>query len=559
MTPNAITLLFKEVHETFPPIKGKPTDNDLLSIREMLLPILMEIPYDQLGGVHSLMAILMDAVRYAADHGGNGFIRPVRLPLYNGSIADNATTVVRMRAEVGHKACLDDYASFEAAERGAAKFLRETVNKVWFNDLKDADTFYTKVSALKIISFLDANSGELHAIDMISLRTNMHQYYVQADGIPQYINMLEDAQKKAKRAGMPIADIKLEMMASAAVLVAQHFPHEVDDWEGLPSSSRTWAAWKTAFCLAHLKRQHQILALGGGMANVVYCNDNQLLKKNYYFALSTMSASNPTQLLASHTGIANSGTSGFYFAPGVPVANLDLKAPTVGVRIANGLPVKSVASATLASAPSLPPAAMRGHVMPSLPHTLIGLGLFVNLNCQILFIKMAVLVFHPDGHSILEGWRKQDGPRLWHFPLKATMPILPEFASMRLETHAEKPVPRRSTANAKRPNTSPPQTTTPILPEFASGEHASENACVSKCMHLKTHAFSDACVSRCMLLQTHAENPGPCRSTADSKRTSTSPPQATKPSLSVSALSKNYKEMGPCGSAADFSNRPLST
>jgi hypothetical protein len=92
----------------------------------------------------------------------------------------------------------------------------------------------------------------------------MHQYYTQADGIPQYISMLEDAQKKAKRAGMPIADIKLVMMASAAVLAAQHFPREVDSWEGLPSTLPMWAAWKTAFRLAHLKRQHQILALGGG-------------------------------------------------------------------------------------------------------------------------------------------------------------------------------------------------------------------------------------------------------------------------------------------------------
>lgn len=98
---------------------------------------------------------------------------------------------------------------------------------------------------------------------MISLRTNMHQYYVQSDGIHQYINMLEDAQKKAKRAGMPIADIELVMMASASVLAAQHFPREVDDWEGLPSGSRTWPAWKTAFGLAHLKRQRQILASGG--------------------------------------------------------------------------------------------------------------------------------------------------------------------------------------------------------------------------------------------------------------------------------------------------------
>jgi hypothetical protein len=30
MTPDAITLLFKEARDTFPPFKGKPTDDDLL-------------------------------------------------------------------------------------------------------------------------------------------------------------------------------------------------------------------------------------------------------------------------------------------------------------------------------------------------------------------------------------------------------------------------------------------------------------------------------------------------------------------------------------------------
>jgi hypothetical protein len=59
---------------------------------------------------------------------------------------------------------------------------------------------------------------------MISLRLNMTQYYIQVDGIPQLIVMMEDAQKKAKRAGMSIADVKLVMMALAAILAAQHFP-----------------------------------------------------------------------------------------------------------------------------------------------------------------------------------------------------------------------------------------------------------------------------------------------------------------------------------------------
>ncbi len=129
------------------------------------------------------------------------------------------------------------------------------MDETWYADLKDTDTFYMKVLVINIMAFLDANSRGLHAVDMLTLRRNMHGYYAQADGIPQYIIMLEEAQKKAKQAGMPIADIKPVMMALAAVLAAMHFPREVDDWEGLPAHGCTWAAWKTSFRSAHLKRQ----------------------------------------------------------------------------------------------------------------------------------------------------------------------------------------------------------------------------------------------------------------------------------------------------------------
>ena len=78
------------------------------------------------------------------------------------------------------------------------------------------------------------------------------------DGIPQFILMMEDAQKMAKRANMPIANVKLVMMALAAVLGGQHFPRELDDWEGLPAIDPTWRAWKVAFRLAHIKHQHQL-------------------------------------------------------------------------------------------------------------------------------------------------------------------------------------------------------------------------------------------------------------------------------------------------------------
>jgi hypothetical protein len=57
----------------------------------------------------------------------------------------------------------------------------------------------------------------------------MTQYFIQVDGNSQFIVMMEDAQKKAKHAGMPIADVELMMMGLAAVLAAQHFPQKVDD------------------------------------------------------------------------------------------------------------------------------------------------------------------------------------------------------------------------------------------------------------------------------------------------------------------------------------------
>jgi hypothetical protein len=132
--PDAITRLFKEAHDAFPPLEGKPSNDDLLAIRETLLPLLMVIPYDNLNGVHSLTAILTKTVKYKADNGAKLVHRDC-LPLCDKSIADDAMTVVHVCADASHKSQLNDYASHEAAEQGMAKLLCNIVDEVWFNDL----------------------------------------------------------------------------------------------------------------------------------------------------------------------------------------------------------------------------------------------------------------------------------------------------------------------------------------------------------------------------------------------------------------------------------------
>jgi hypothetical protein len=88
--------------------------------------------------------------------------------------------------EATHKSQLNDYASYKAAKLAVSKCLClcNIVDEIWYNDLKSADTFYTKVTAINIMALLDANSGGLHALNMITLHTDMMQAYVQEDGTP---------------------------------------------------------------------------------------------------------------------------------------------------------------------------------------------------------------------------------------------------------------------------------------------------------------------------------------------------------------------------------------
>jgi hypothetical protein len=148
-----------------------------------------------------------------------------------------------------------------------------------------------------------------------------------------------------------------------------------------------------------------------------------LCKNNHYHALSIESAPTPPPTFPhQHTGIAISGSSGFYFSRGATIAKYNPRAPTISGMVANGCSECLVANATLAFVSKLPPAMMLGHVMPPFPHTLIGLGSFANQGCKIVFNKTSVTVFYPNGHPIFKGWWDLDGSHLWQSPLSAPPP-----------------------------------------------------------------------------------------------------------------------------------------
>ena len=59
----------------------------------------------------------------------------------------------------------------------------------------------------------------------------MQRYHLEVEGIPDYINMLEDAQRQAGRAGRTIADKTLLLLASTTMLISERFPRANNYWE----------------------------------------------------------------------------------------------------------------------------------------------------------------------------------------------------------------------------------------------------------------------------------------------------------------------------------------
>ena len=90
----------------------------------------------------------------------------------------------------------------------------------------------------------------------------MQRYHLEVEGIPEYINMLEDAQRQAGRVGHAISDNTLLLFASTAMLTSERFPWANDAWEDREDPDKTWVAWKLAYKQAHAKARVKAQAHG---------------------------------------------------------------------------------------------------------------------------------------------------------------------------------------------------------------------------------------------------------------------------------------------------------
>ena len=133
------------------------------------------------------------------------------------------------------------------------QFVLAVVAGTWVRELWDSNSLYTEVSPKDLFSHLQVGCTSRHSLDLLVLHNKMQRYQLKVESIPEYINMLEDVQRQAVRAGRTISYKTLLLFSSTTMLTSDRFPRANDNWEERGERENTWTQWKTAYKKAHTK------------------------------------------------------------------------------------------------------------------------------------------------------------------------------------------------------------------------------------------------------------------------------------------------------------------
>ena len=102
--PAELTLAIQKAMEGFTVIVNRSTDNDLIEIRKLLVPVLMKTTYDELTLQHNISGVILPAERYEQIYKKGDYAIPPVIPLYDDNIDKDATRLEINHAEGKHKA-----------------------------------------------------------------------------------------------------------------------------------------------------------------------------------------------------------------------------------------------------------------------------------------------------------------------------------------------------------------------------------------------------------------------------------------------------------------------
>ena len=144
-------------------------DNDLIEIRQLLVTVLMKTKYYELMITHNLSGVILPSKRYEQIYKNGAYVIPPDIAIYDDTIDKDATRLEINRSEGKHRARQNDRQMYKTADNACRSFIMAVVDEMWYKELEDPDTFYTKVTALKLLDHLTEFCAGLHTVDAVDI------------------------------------------------------------------------------------------------------------------------------------------------------------------------------------------------------------------------------------------------------------------------------------------------------------------------------------------------------------------------------------------------------
>ena len=113
--PADLTLALQKATEGFMAIVDRLTDNYLIEIHQLLVPVLMRKKYDELTLTHNLSGVILPSERYQQIYKKGSYLNFPIVALYDDTIDKDTTRTKVHRAEGKHEARRNDRKLYKTA------------------------------------------------------------------------------------------------------------------------------------------------------------------------------------------------------------------------------------------------------------------------------------------------------------------------------------------------------------------------------------------------------------------------------------------------------------
>ena len=136
---------------------------------KVLNPILKGTDYNPVEANQNLWGIISPADKYLSHHNA-AFAVPVRRSLFDKNISKDAPNTIIQKAEAEHTDLCNDHALYNAAKNGFVNLFHTIVDETWYQDLKDANTYYSEVTETNMLVHFRTNCSIIQEVDAITIQ-----------------------------------------------------------------------------------------------------------------------------------------------------------------------------------------------------------------------------------------------------------------------------------------------------------------------------------------------------------------------------------------------------